>query len=88
VRGPLLRRRPERALDAACREVEATVSRVTRIVLHASALADRLDAGAAVDGPLGPVQAGHVRVLREAAESGRRVVQQLALAADEGQPGR
>lgn len=75
-------------MEAACREVEATVSRVTRIVLHASALADRLDAGAAVTGPLGPVQAGHVRVLRDAADSGRRVVQQLALAADQGPGGR
>ncbi len=81
MRGLPKQRCPEPALDAACREVETTVSRVTRIVLHASALADRLDAAAALSGPPGPTAAGHVLVLRDAAERGRLVVEQLALRA-------
>ena len=87
MRGPLLRRRTDPALDTACQVVETTVSRVAKLVLHASALADRMELAAAVTGPLSPEQARHLRVLRTTADTGRQVLLPIGLAAASEAPG-
>jgi hypothetical protein len=76
MRGPHARRASERALDDVCRDVEATVCRIAKLVLHASALADRMDRTADVPAD-GRVAGERVRVLREAAEAGRRTLAQV-----------
>lgn len=84
MRGSPLRQTHEDALDRACRDVEQTVSRVARLVLHASALADRMDA-MAVDGPHAAAQRqARLRLLRDAAEAGRRTLGQVPLATAPG----
>lgn len=83
MRGPHVRRASERALDEVCRDVEATVCRVAKLVLHASALADRMDRTAGVPAD-GGAAAERVRVLREAAEAGRRTLAQVCVAGSTG----
>ena len=76
--------RSSEALEGACRDVEATVSRVAKVVLHASALADRMDTAAATDPHTTRQRQERVRVLRGAAEAGRRTILQVQLAAGPG----
>ena len=84
MRTPSLPSDAASALEQACREVEGTVSRLAKIVLHASALADRMDAVAGTDAPLDQGQSESVRVLRQAAEAGRRAISQVGLAVSSG----
>ena len=86
MRTPFLPSDADRALDQACRDVEGTVSRLAKIVLHASALAERLAAAAPADPPARHEQREHVRVLRRAAEAGRQAISQAGLAASSGAP--
>jgi hypothetical protein len=72
MRTPSLPSDAASALEQACQDVEGTVSRLAKIVLHASALADRMDAVAGTGAPLDQGQSESVRVLRQAAEAGRR----------------
>lgn len=77
--GPLPQAGCELALDGACRDVEATIARVAKLVLHASALADRMDR--VTDPDTTPQRQQRVRVLRDAAEAGRRTMCQVVSAA-------
>ena len=81
MRGPSLQQTSARALEQACRDVEATVSRVAKVVLHASALADRLEMTAAGEPLLALQRQERIRVLRGAAEAGRRRIRRVELAA-------
>jgi hypothetical protein len=81
MRGSILRQTSEEALERACRDVEATVSRVAKVVLHASALADRIDTTAPTEAHTALQRQERLRVLRGAAEAGRRTIWQVELAA-------
>lgn len=85
--GSSLRPASEDALDRACRDVEETVSRVAKVVLHASALADRMDALAPAGASPAPQHQERLRLLRGAAEAGRRTLGQVPLAAAPGDMG-
>lgn len=80
MRAPSMPTDSDRALEAACRDVECEVSRLAKLVLHASALADRMDATAVVQ-PTSPNHGDHVRVLRQAAEAGREAICRTGAAA-------
>ncbi len=86
MRAPFLPPDADGALDTACRDVEGEVSRLAKLVLHASALADRMEAPAMADPPGRPGHSDHVRVLRQAAEAGRRAISQAGHAARSGRP--
>lgn len=81
MRGPSLQQTAEDALEQACRAVETTVSRVAKVVLHASALADRFELTTPEEPLLALQCQERVRVLRSAAEAGRRTIWQVELAA-------
>ena len=80
MRTPFLPNESDHALEVACRAVEGEVSRLAKLVLHASALADRMDAGAAGQ-PTSPRHSDSVRVLRQAAEAGRQAIARTGAAA-------
>ena len=84
MRGSSTRRTHEDALDRACRDVEQTVSRVAKLVLHASALADRMDAMAAAGPQTAAQRQARLRLLRDAAEAGRRTLGQVPVATTPG----
>jgi hypothetical protein len=84
MRTPFLPSDSVGALEQACQDVEGTVSRLAKLVLHASALADRMDAVELTDPPLDHGRSEHVRVLRQAAEAGRRAIAEAGLAASTG----
>lgn len=67
--------------ERACREVEDSIRRIATLVLHASALAERMDALAATDVPSGPSRPDRVRALRAAAAAGEHAICRIALAA-------
>lgn len=83
---PFLRHDADSALEQACREVEGTVSRLAKIVLHASALAERMDAAAGTELRASPRHSEHVRVLRQAAEAGRQAISRTAVELRSGRP--
>lgn len=84
MRDSSARPRSDRALEHACQEVEATVSRVAKLVLHASALADRMETTAAADPHTAVQRRERVRLLRAAAEAGRRTISQVELVEPSG----
>ena len=84
MRGSSLHLTDARTLDDACRDVEDTVSRIAKVVLHASALADRIDTMAAAEPHSTPQRQERLRVLRGAAEAGRRTIERVQL---DGAPG-
>ena len=72
---PLLHSGSDHALEQACRDAEVLVSRVAKLVLHASALAARMEAmPVAADLRAAHQRSERVRVLRDAAEAGRRSI--------------
>ena len=79
-----LRRSSAAAREQACLEVEVSVSRLAKLVLHASALADRMEAIPASDLDSVRRRRERVRVLRGAAEAGERAIRDIGLAAAEG----
>jgi len=74
---------PDRAVDGeqACRDVEDSIRRIAAIVLHASALAERMDAPAVTDVPSRRARPDRVRALRAAAAAGEHAIRRIALAA-------
>lgn len=78
MRSPVRHQQDELDLERSCREVEAAVSRVAKVVLLASALAEQVDARSAVDPAVAAQRPGRVRLLRDAAEAGRRTISELA----------
>ena len=76
-----LRRRSDLAREQACREVELSVTRMAKLVLHASALADRTEAMSTADLETGRRRRERVLVLRRAAESGERAIRRIGMSA-------
>ena len=68
------------ALDQACTDADAMVTRIARFVLHASALAERMDGMPVTDLRAAHLRAERVLALQVAAGAGRRAISRIGLA--------